>query len=213
MDFLPTVILKYAESHTSKESSLLNRIDRFTYEKMLMPRMLSGHLQGRILSMISKIVQPEKILEIGTFTGYSALCLAEGLAKDGLLVTIDINEELEETVRAFFDESPMGDKIEFMIGDALKIIPELQGEFDMVFIDADKENYVNYYELVFPKLRVGGIIIADNVLWSGKVIEENRKGDKETDGLRIFNRKIQEDSRVENVLFPVRDGLMIIRKK
>ena len=213
MDFLPTVILKYAESHTSKESSLLNRIDRFTYEKMLMPRMLSGHLQGRILSMISKIVQPEKILEIGTFTGYSALCLAEGLAKDGLLVTIDINEELEETVRAFFDESPMGDKIEFMIGDALKIIPELQGEFDMVFIDADKENYVNYYELVFPKLRVGGIIIADNVLWSGKVIEENRKGDKETDGLRIFNRKIQEDIRVENVLFPVRDGLMIIRKK
>ncbi|MCH7514784.1 MAG: class I SAM-dependent methyltransferase [Bacteroidetes bacterium] len=213
MDFLPTVILKYAESHTSKESSLLNRIDRFTYEKMLMPRMLSGHLQGRILSMISKIVQPEKILEIGTFTGYSALCLAEGLAKDGLLVTIDINEELEETVRAFFDESPMGDKIEFMIGDALKIIPELQGEFDMVFIDADKENYVNYYELVFPKLRVGGIIIADNVLWSGKVIEENRKGDKETDGLRIFNRKIQEDRRVENVLFPVRDGLMIIRKK
>lgn len=213
MDFLPTVILKYAESHTSKESSLLNRIDRFTYEKMLMPRMLSGHLQGRILSMISKIVQPEKILEIGTFTGYSALCLAEGLAKDGLLVTIDINEELEETVRAFFDESSMGDKIEFMIGDALKIIPELQGEFDMVFIDADKENYVNYYELVFPKLRVGGIIIADNVLWSGKVIEENRKGDKETDGLRIFNRKIQEDRRVENVLFPVRDGLMIIRKK
>ncbi len=213
MDFLPTVILKYAESHTSKESSLLNRIDRFTYEKMLMPRMLSGHLQGRILSMISKIVQPEKILEIGTFTGYSALCLAEGLAKDGLLVTIDINEELEETVRAFFDETPMGDKIEFMIGDALKIIPELQGEFDMVFIDADKENYVNYYELVFPKLRVGGIIIADNVLWSGKVIEENRKGDKETDGLRIFNRKIQEDRRVENVLFPVRDGLMIIRKK
>ena len=213
MDFLPTVILKYAESHTSKESSLLNRIDRFTYEKMLMPRMLSGHLQGRILSMISKIVQPEKILEIGTFTGYSALCLAEGLAKDGLLVTIDINEELEETVRAFFDESPMGDKIEFMIGDALKIIPELQGEFDMVFIDADKENYVNYYELVFPKLSVGGIIIADNVLWSGKVIEENRKGDKETDGLRIFNRKIQEDRRVENVLFPVRDGLMIIRKK
>ena len=213
MDFLPTVILKYAESHTSKESSLLNRIDRFTYEKMLMPRMLSGHLQGRILSMISKIVQPEKILEIGTFTGYSALCLAEGLAKDGLLVTIDINEELEETVRAFFDESPMGDKIEFMIGDALKIIPELQGEIDMVFIDADKENYVNYYELVFPKLRVGGIIIADNVLWSGKVIEENRKGDKETDGLRIFNRKIQEDRRVENVLFPVRDGLMIIRKK
>ena len=213
MDFLPTVILKYAESHTSKESSLLNRIDRFTYEKMLMPRMLSGHLQGRILSMISKIVQPEKILEIGTFTGYSALCLAEGLAKDGLLVTIDINEELEETVRAFFDESPMGDKIEFMIGDALKIIPELQGEFDMVFIDADKENYVNYYELVFPKLRVGGIIIAENVLWSGKVIEENRKGDKETDGLRIFNRKIQEDRRVENVLFPVRDGLMIIRKK
>ena len=170
MDFLPTVILKYAESHTSKESSLLNRIDRFTYEKMLMPRMLSGHLQGRILSMISKIVQPEKILEIGTFTGYSALCLAEGLAKDGLLVTIDINEELEETVRAFFDESPMGDKIEFMIGDALKIIPELQGEFDMVFIDADKENYVNYYELVFPKLRVGGIIIDDSVLWSGKVI-------------------------------------------
>ena len=213
MDFLPTVILKYAESHTSKESSLLNRIDRFTYEKMLMPRMLSGHLQGRILSMISKIVQPEKILEIGTFTGYSALCLAEGLAKYGLLVTIDINEELEETVRAFFDETPMGDKIEFMIGDALKIIPELQGEFDMVFIDADKENYVNYYELVFPKLRVGGIIIADNVLWSGKVIEENRKGDKETDGLRIFNRKIQEDRRVENVLFPVRDGLMIIRKK
>ena len=178
-----------------------------------MPRMLSGHLQGRILSMISKIMRPEKILEIGTFTGYSALCLAEGLAQNGSLVTIDINEELEDTVRAFFEESPIGDKIKFIIGDALKIIPELQGEIDMVFIDADKENYENYYELIFPKLRVGGIIIADNVLWSGKVIEDNRKGDKETEGLRIFNRKIQEDHRVENVLLPVRDGFMIIRKK
>ena len=213
MDFLPTDISKYAESHTSKESSLLNRINRFTYEKMLMPRMLSGHLQGRILSMISKIMRPEKILEIGTFTGYSALCLAEGLAQNGSLVTIDINEELEDTVRAFFEESQIGGKIKFIIGDALKIIPELQGEIDMVFIDADKENYKNYYELIFPKLRVGGIIIADNVLWSGKVIEDNRKGDKETEGLRIFNRKIQEDHRVENVLLPVRDGLMIIRKK
>ena len=213
MDFLPTDISKYAESHTSEESSLLNRINRFTYEKMLMPRMLSGHLQGRILSMISNIMLPEKILEIGTFTGYSALCLAEGLAQNGSLVTIDINEELEDTVRAFFEESQIGDKIKFIIGDALKIIPELQGEIDMVFIDADKENYENYYELIFPKLRVGGIIIADNVLWSGKVIEDNRKGDKETEGLRIFNRKIQEDHRVENVLLPVRDGLMIIRKK
>jgi len=213
MDFLPDDISYYVESHTSEEPALLKKIDRFTYEKMLLPRMLSGHLQGRILSMISKIMKPEKILEIGTFTGYSALCLAEGLTKDGSLVTIDINEELEDTVRMFFGESPLGDKIEFMIGDALKIIPELQEEFDMVFLDADKENYINYYELVFPKLRAGGIIIADNVLWSGKVIDKNGKEDKETEGLRIFNRKIQEDRRVENVLFPVRDGLMIIRKK
>ncbi len=213
MDFLPADISKYTESHTSDESALLKKIDRFTYEKMLLPRMLSGHLQGRILSMISKIIQPRKILEIGTFTGYSALCLAEGLTKDGSIITIDINEELEDTVRVFFGESPLGDKIKFMIGDALKIIPEIHEEFDMVFLDADKESYVNYYDLVFPKLRAGGIIIADNVLWSGKVLDINGKEDKETKGLRIFNRKIQDDRRVENVLFPVRDGLMIIRKK
>ncbi len=210
MDFLSNDLSKYIEQHTTPASELLNTIERITHQRVLMPRMISGHLQGRVLSMLSKIVRPRSILEIGTYTGYSALCLAEGLQKGGKLVTIDINLELEEMVKDFFDQSQYRENLDYKIGNALEIIPLLEDSFDLVFIDADKENYSNYYDLVFDKMRSGGIIIADNVLWSGKVLlDEN---DKDTIALRKFNQKVQDDSRIENVLFPVRDGLMVIRK-
>lgn len=210
MDFLSNDLSKYIEQHTTPASELLNTIERITHQRVLMPRMISGHLQGRVLSMLSKIVRPRSILEIGTYTGYSALCLAEGLQEGGKLVTIDINLELEEMVKDFFDQSQYRENLDYKIGNALEIIPLLEDSFDLVFIDADKENYSNYYDLVFDKMRSGGIIIADNVLWSGKVLlDEN---DKDTIALRKFNQKVQDDSRIENVLFPVRDGLMVIRK-
>jgi caffeoyl-CoA O-methyltransferase len=210
MDFLPPAIQKYSENHTSPESDLLKLIDRETNARVLMPRMLSGHMQGRILSMISKMVNPTTVLEIGTYTGYSAMCLAEGLKQGGKLITIDINEELESTVRSYFSRSPFLDAIDYRIGNALQIIPTLRGKFDLVFIDADKENYARYYDLVINHVPLGGYILADNVLWSGKVLDA--KPDKDTRAITEFNRKVNEDARVENVLLPVRDGIMVMRK-
>lgn len=210
VSIIPEELQQYVEQHTSPESDLLRRVNRDTYAGVLRPRMLSGHLQGRLLAMISCMLRPQTILEIGTYTGYSALCMAEGLAEGGRLITIDINEELEDRVRATFAASSLADRIDFRIGNALKVIPELNETFDLVFIDADKENYSAYYDLVLPRVREGGIILADNVLWSGKVLQT--KLDKDTKAIIEFNRKIQEDRRVENVLLPVRDGIMMIRK-
>ena len=210
MDFIPPGIQKYAEDHTSPENDLLKTINRDTNARVMMPRMLSGHMQGRILSMISNMVSPATVLEIGTYTGYSALCLAEGVKPGGKLVTIDINEELEGTVRNYFERSPFGKMIDYKIGNALEIIPTLNTRFDLVFIDADKENYACYYDLVINSVPLGGYILADNVLWSGKVLDE--KPDKDTRAIKEFNRKVQEDKRVENVMLPVRDGILVMRK-
>ncbi|MFZ2905400.1 MAG: class I SAM-dependent methyltransferase [Cyclobacteriaceae bacterium] len=210
MDLISTAIQKYAEDHTAPESELLKQINRHTHAQVLMPRMLSGHMQGRILSMISHMVKPKAILEIGTYTGYSALCLAEGLRPDGKLITIDINEELENTVRNYLKTSGFHELIDYRIGHALDIIPTLHGKFDLIFIDADKENYSAYYDLVINRVPLGGYILADNVLWSGKVLDE--KPDKDTRAILEFNRKVQRDARVENVLLPVRDGIMVMRK-
>lgn len=208
MEILNEELQHYAEQHTSPESDLLKKINRDTHAHVLMPRMLSGHLQGRVLSMISNMLQPQRILEIGTYTGYSALCLAEGLAANGKVITIDINEELEQKVRGYFD--PWKHKIDYKIGNALQIIPTLNETFDLVYIDADKSNYTNYFDLVIDKVREGGVILADNVLWSGKVLD--KKTDADTKSIISFNKKIQDDSRVENVLLPIRDGIMMIRK-
>jgi caffeoyl-CoA O-methyltransferase len=210
MDIIDENIQRYAEQHTSPESELLRKINRDTHAKVTMPRMLSGHLQGRFLAMVSQMIRPHRILEIGTFTGYSALCLAEGLPSGGTLVTIDINEELEDKVRTYFQESGLADRIDYRTGNAATIIPSLGGQFDLVFIDADKENYSRYFDLVIDHVSEGGIILADNVLWSGKVLQE--KPDKDTRAIIAFNRKIQEDRRVENVLLPIRDGILMIRK-
>jgi caffeoyl-CoA O-methyltransferase len=203
----------YAAAHTSPEEPLLTQLNRATHADILQPRMLSGHLQGRLLSMFSKMLRPHRILEIGTYTGYSALCLAEGLTNDGKLITIDINEELEYFTRSFFDKSIFSEKIQYKIGDALQIIPTLDDIFDLVFIDAHKPSYGAYYDLVFDKVRSGGIIIADNVLWSGKVAQTNQKIDKDTQHLLDFNQKLHNDPRTENILLPIRDGLMVAIKK
>ncbi|WP_276365591.1 O-methyltransferase [Chryseolinea sp. H1M3-3] len=208
MEIVNEEIQRYAEQHTSPESDLLKKINRDTHANVLRPRMLSGHLQGRVLSMISHMIRPKRVLEIGTYTGYSALCLAEGLAPDGKLITIDINEELEPKVRAHF--ASVHDKIDYKIGDALQIIPTLTDTFDLVFIDADKSNYTNYFDLVIDKVRPGGFILADNVLWSGKVL--NKNPDSDTKVILAFNEKIQRNSQVENVVLPIRDGIMMIRK-
>lgn len=211
MDFIPDDLQKYVADHTSPESKLLQQITRDTQAKILMPRMLSGHVQGRFLSMISHLVRPRHILEVGTYTGYSAICLAEGLPVDGKLVTIDINEELESRVRNYFLEAGLTGKIDYRIGDAAEIIPSLDLAFDLVFIDADKENYSLYYDLVFEKVSHGGLILADNVLWSGKVVKP--KTDKDTRALLEFNQKVRNDPRVECMLLPLRDGIMMIRKR
>lgn len=213
MDFLPEKIDQYSENHTSPESEVLAKLNRDTQAKILRARMLSGHLQGRTLSMMSHMMRPKRILEIGTYTGYSALCLAEGLTEDGLLHTIDINEELEDFTQSYFDKSEHGKKIKMHIGNAMEIIPELHETWDMVFIDADKSNYANYYNLVFDHVRPGGFIIADNVLWSGKVVEPLKPQDIDTKALLEFNEMVTKDERVENVLLPIRDGLMVARKK
>lgn len=210
MEITPLEIQEYCEAHTSAENSLLKSINRDTHANVLMPRMLSGQLQGRLLAFISQMIKPERILEIGTYTGYSALCLAEGLTKTGKLITIDINEELETRVRKYFEQSAYNSQIDFRIGNALEIIPTLTDSFDLVFIDADKINYSKYYDLVIDKVKPGGFILADNVLWSGKILAPNP--DKDTRAILEFNRKVAEDARVENVLLPVRDGIMVARK-
>lgn len=213
MDFLSDELNFYIENHTSPESDLLKQINRDTYAHVLMPRMLSGHLQGRVLSMLSHMIKPNLILEIGTFTGYSALCLAEGLHENGKIITLDINEELQSRVQSFFDQSEFAHKIDYRIGNALEIIPKIEESFDLVFIDADKENYSNYFDLVIEKTKVGGFIIADNVLWSGKVtVKPGEKVDKDTKAILDFNAYMHKNERIENVLFPIRDGLMITRK-
>ncbi|WP_044174005.1 O-methyltransferase [Flectobacillus major] len=214
MDFLPQNISDYAEAHTTAEHDLLKKLNRDTHLKILQPRMLSGHLQGRFLAEISHLMRPRRILEIGTYTGYSALCLAEGLVDDGKLITIDINEELETFTRSFFEASAFAHKIEYIIGDAAEIIPTLNEVFDLVFIDADKMNYTKYYNLVFDLVRKGGYILSDNVLWSGKVanIQEGKKIDKDTRNLLDFNKMCHDDPRTENILLPIRDGIMISRK-
>lgn len=211
MEFIIPEINDYCVKHTSPESDLLSKLSRETHAKVLQARMLSGHFQGRVLAMFSQMIQPKNILEIGTYTGYSALCLAEGLQDGGKLLTIDINEELEVFVRDFLNQSLLHSKIEFKIGNALEIIPMLETTFDLVFIDADKLNYDKYYDLVFDKVRKGGYIISDNVLWSGKVAEDSKK-DKDTIAIRAYNQKLHNDSRVENILLPIRDGLLIVRK-
>jgi predicted O-methyltransferase YrrM len=214
MEFIDQELDKYVHQHTEAESDLLNELNRETYLKVLQPRMLSGHVQGRILSMYSKLIQPKCILEIGTYTGYSALCLAEGLAEGGILHTIEKNEELQPIVNRYVERAGLQDKIELHIGDALPIIESMDANFDLVFIDADKTNYLNYYEAVLPKMSAGGCIIADNVLWSGKVLDEMElKNDPDTAALDQFNKAVLADDRVDNVLLPVRDGLMLVRKK
>ncbi len=214
MDFLDPKIQEYSEQFTQNESEQLYNLNRETHTNILMPRMLSGHIQGRILSMFSKMIKPNCILEIGTYTGYSALCLAEGLSDSGELHTIDKNEELEPICTKYFNSSSYKNQITLHTGDAIKIIPELNKAYDLVFIDADKENYSNYFDLVIDSMPPGGVIIADNVLWSGKVIDKQQlEKDEETKALHAFNTKVHNDVRVENVLFPVRDGLMVLRKK
>ena len=212
MDFLDPKIESYALDHTEKESPLLSNLNRQTHLKVLQPRMLSGHLQGRILSFLSTAVKPKFILEIGTYTGYSALCLAEGLDDNGKLITIDKNPELEPFASSYFNESLFKGQIEFINGDALEVIPTLQYKWDLVFIDADKENYINYFDLVVNNVNSGGWIIADNVLWSGKVLKEASSNDMETSIIKQFNEKVHLDDRVRNVLFPVRDGMMVMIK-
>ncbi len=213
MEFLPEKIDDYTANHTSAESEVLAQLNRDTHAKVLQARMLSGHVQGRILSTFSHMLKPKRILEIGTYTGYSAICLAEGLAEGGKLHTIDINEELEEMVKSYIAKANMENQIQMHVGNAMEIIPALHETWDLVFIDADKGNYSNYFDLVIDHLRPGGYIIADNVLWSGKVVEKVSAKDLETQALLDFNKKVHEDKRVENVLFPVRDGLMVCRKK
>ena len=211
MDFLPEPLQHYIEENTEAESGLLHQINRETHLNVLKPRMLSGHLQGRVLSMLSHMIRPTNILEIGTYTGYSALCLAEGMSADGKLITIDVNEELEDQVNSYFEQSDYKDQIEFKVGNAQEIIPTLSYEWDMVFIDADKGSYPAYFEMTLPKVKKGGFIIIDNVLWSGKVAEMD-KTDKATESMRAFNKMVHDHDGVQNVLFPIRDGLMILRK-
>ncbi|MDB9791263.1 O-methyltransferase [Bacteroidia bacterium] len=214
MEFIAQNLADYAEKHTSPEPALLAELNRDTYANVLTPRMLSGHIQGRVLSMFSKMIKPKAILEIGTYTGYAALCMAEGLTADSVLHTIDIDEELETRINKFVSQSPFAHQVKLHIGNALDIIPTLNESFDLVFIDADKENYAAYYDLLIDRLPSGAVLIADNVLWSGKVLEADQlPKDNDTKALDSFNKKIQADSRVENVLMPIRDGLMVIRKK
>lgn len=212
MNFIDPAIEKYAEDHSRCESEFLYQLNRDTHLKVLQPRMLSGHLQGRLLSMLSQLVQPNCILEIGTYTGYSALCMAEGLQKDGKIITIDCNEDLMHFTQNVFTNSGFAAQIDFRCGDALEIIPELNETFDLVFIDADKSNYMNYYNLILPKVRTGGLLIVDNVLWSGKVLDLENNTDLDTTVIHAFNESVTKDARVQNVLLPVRDGLMILRK-
>jgi len=213
MHFISQELEDYIEQHSEKEPDLLAALNKETYQKILLPRMLSGHFQGRVLSMLSKLIRPANILEIGTFTGYAALCLCEGMQENGQLHTIDIKEELETIQRKYFDKSPWGNQIFQHLGEAIAIIPTLEIKFDLVFIDADKENYLNYFELILPKMNKGGIILSDNVLWSGKVLEPLQKNDLSTKVLLEYNELLKNDPRVETVLLPIRDGLTVSRVK
>ena len=212
MEFLSKKIEQYARNHTQKENIVLAELNRETWAKVLVPRMLSGHLQGRALSMFSKMIRPKYILEIGTYTGYSAICLSEGLQEGGKLHTIDINEELKSMSSNYFIKAGISNNVVQYVGNALEIIPNIKYEFDLIFIDADKENYINYFEIVIEKMPIGGFIIADNVLWSGKVVGEVKDKDQETKAIKEFNSLVQTSERVENILMPIRDGLMICQK-
>lgn len=211
MHFLPEAIDDYIVAHSQKEPALLAKLNRETYQKVMQPRMLSGHYQGRVLSLLSKMKMPETILEIGTYTGYSALCLAEGLSKKGTLHTIDVNEELYDFQKKYFDQSAYSDQIIQYLGDATEIIPRIDAKFDLVFIDADKPNYPQYFEIIIEKMNPGGIILSDNVLWSGKVVEGVKKDDESTLALLEYNRLLAGDNRVETVILPIRDGLTLTR--
>ena len=209
---LDSQIEKYIEDHTTPESELLKELNRQTHLRTFYPRMLSGNVQGKFLEMICRMLQPKRVLEIGTFTGYSAIAMAQGLNNDALIYTIEVNEEMESFIHEYISKSGLEKKIKLLMGDALKIIPTLEEEFDLVFIDADKEQYVDYYKLAKTKLKKGGFIIADNVLWSGKVLEKSTKTDKETQGIVEFNEFVKNDSEVEQLMLSIRDGLMLIRK-
>lgn len=211
MHFISQELEDYIEQHSGKEPELLAALNKETYQKILLPRMLSGHFQGRVLSMLSKLIRPLNILEIGTYTGYSALCLCEGMQENGMLHTIDIKEELVDFQRKHFDKSPWGKQIVQHLGEAIEIIPNLDVKFDLVFIDADKENYINYFEMIVPKMNKGGIILSDNVLWSGKVLEPANPKDVSTKVLLEYNELLAHDPRVETVLLPIRDGLTVSR--
>jgi caffeoyl-CoA O-methyltransferase len=213
MEFIAKELSDYCQNNTSPETDILAQLNRETHLKVVSPRMLSGHLQGRFLSFISKLQQPKLIVEIGTYTGYSALCLAEGLAENGKLISIDVNEETSAFAKSFIEKTDYADKINLVLTDAKDYIPTIKEEIDLVFIDADKKNYLNYYHLVIDKLNKGGLIIADNVLWSGKITMPEITMDKETLALHLFNQFVQQDGRVENILLPIRDGLMVVRKK
>ena len=211
MHFLSQDLEDYIEQHSENEPALLASLNKETYQKILLPRMCSGHFQGRVLSMLSKLIRPLNILEIGTFTGYATLCLCEGMQANGQLHTIDIKEELVDFQRKYFDQSPWKNQITQHLGEALAIIPTLDLKFDLVFIDADKENYINYFHLILPKMNVGGIILSDNVLWSGKVVEPLQKNDLSTKVLLEYNLLLKNDPRIETVLLPIRDGLTVSR--
>ena len=213
MDFLPKTLHQYLVSHSEDEPELLQQLNKETWQKILVPRMLSGHYQGRILAMLSKLVQPKSILEIGSYTGYSALCLAEGLVENGLVHTIDHNEELVDFQKKYFDRSPYKNQIKQYLGNALDIIPTIKASFDLVFIDADKSNYSNYFNLVIDKMNKGGVILSDNVLWSGKVVETPDPKDEDTKALISYNKLLKKDSRIETIMLPIRDGLTISRVK
>jgi predicted O-methyltransferase YrrM len=212
MDFINQDLLDYVAHHSDKEPELLQKLNRETHQKILQPRMLSGSFQGRVLSLLSQLIQPSKILEVGTYTGYSALCLAEGLQNDGILHTIDCNEELVDFQKKYFDQSKYKNQIIQHLGNADQIIPRLEDSFDLVFLDADKENYPVYLELVAPKINSGGLLISDNVLWSGKVLEPVKKEDIATRELIRYNKLLKEDSRFQTVVLPIRDGLTLSRK-
>jgi predicted O-methyltransferase YrrM len=213
MEFISKDLSDYCENNTSPESEVLAQLNRETHLKVVSPRMLSGHLQGRFLSFISKLQQPKLIVEIGTYTGYSALCLAEGLHPEGKLISIDVNEETSSFAKSFIAKTEYANKIELVLADAKEFVKTINEPIDLVFIDADKKNYLNYYHLVIDKLNKGGLIIADNVLWSGKITMPENDMDRETLALHQFNQFVQQDTRVENMLLPIRDGLMIVRKK
>ena len=211
MHFLSDELENYIEQHSENEPELLAQLNKETYQKVLLPRMLSGHFQGRVLSMLSKLIRPTNILEIGTYTGYSALCLCEGMQPNGVLHTLDIKEELVDFQRKYFDKSPWGKQIVQHLGEAITIIPTIDLKFDLVFIDGDKENYINYFNIIVPKMNKGGIILSDNVLWSGKILEEVHPNDVSTKVLLEYNQLLKNDTRVETVLLPIRDGLTLSR--